>query len=289
MHFAPTPDSTRQSQGAEAVLIQGELHSFHDRARTLMLPGASSEPVHTFAELAERVSLSDNRYGLMALENSIAGALLPNYLLLERFGLQICGEVYLRISHALLTLPGTSIDEVHTVLSHPMALRQCTKLFEQHPSWRRVEGYDTAGAAQSLAQQAGKHNAAIAPAWCADAYGLRIARAAVEDNPHNWTRFVLVSAHLTTATGANKTSLALSLSHSKGALLAVLRVFAEAELTLTKIQSLPLIGKPWEYRFFIDFEHPQELQLSELLDELHGVTVDLLQLGTYVSGKHLEP
>ena len=309
--LTPPPPSSRQQAAPASVaaasgpiLIQGERYSFHDRARELLLPDCASEPVRSFDALTARVARGDGARGLMAIENSIAGALLPNYLLLERHDLRIVAEVYLRISHALLARPGTTAADVRTVLSHPMALRQCTRVFAQHPHWRRLEGHDTAGAAAALTLPDSAHDAAIAPRWCAEAFGLEVLAAGIEDNPHNWTRFVLVErAAEALMHSGTKTSIAFSLRHEAGSLLRALEVLAPhpgapgdtpspaqpSRYSMTKIQSLPQVGKPWHYRFFVDFEHDREAQPSDLLTRLAAEVTDLRHLGTYAHGQHHTP
>ncbi len=273
---------------AGAVCIQGERHSFHHRAVQALLPGREVAPVRSFPLLAQKVAATEGRLGLMAIENSVAGALLTNYLLLEEHELRIHAEVYLRISHALLTVPGAGLDEVRTVESHPMALAQCREFFARRPRLRPVEAYDTAGSAEAVAAGGQVSRAAIAPLWCAEPYGLAVAAEAIEDSPHNWTRFFLIGATDAESFGT-KTSVAFSVGHHVGSLVRPLQVLAEAGSSLTKIQSLPIVGKPWAYRFFADFLHPAGPPPTDLLAGLAGASNDLHHLGTYPEGKHHEP
>ena len=274
------------------VVIQGELHSFHHRAAGLLLPGVDVEPARSFPSLAQSLTDAPGRLGLMAIENSVAGALLTNYLLLEEHDLRVLAEVYLRISHAVLAPAGVTLDAVRTVESHPMALRQSRGFLREHRGLRPVETYDTAGAAAEVARAAAPDRAALAPLWCAEAFGLSVLAEAVEDNPHNWTRFVLVSAappggHR--SCGGPKTSVAFSLDHTAGSLAEVLTLLAARGCSLTKIQSLPVVGRPWEYRFFCDFLHAPTAERPAASEALAEVTRDLTYLGTYAVGQHLEP
>lgn len=276
----------------EGIVIQGEAHSFHHRAAGLLLPGSAVESVRSFPRLAQALSAQPGRLGLMAIENSVAGALLTNYLLLEEHDLRIVAEVYLRISHAVLAPPGSGLEGVRTIESHPMALRQCRGFLRERPWLRPVESYDTAGAAAEVARAADPSRAAVAPAWCADAFGLVALASGAEDNPHNWTRFVLVSAPPANGHGEPagfKTSVAFSLDHTAGSLAEVLTLLAARGCSLTKIQSLPVVGRPWEYRLFCDFTHEPSEGRPEALVGLARATRDLTYLGTYVLGQHHEP
>ena len=247
------PPGTRLRPG-RGILIQGERLSFHHRAAEALLPGVATVPVGSFPALTARLEAQPAQVGLMAIENSVAGALLTNYLLLEQHGLQIVGEVYLRVSHSLLALPGTSLADIERVESHPMALAQCRAFFAAHSQLAPVEAYDTAGSALKVAKERVPSLAALAPLWCAEPMGLQVLAKAVEDNPHNWTRFVLVrhARPLTElgAGGVTKVSVSFSVAHESGSLARALRLVADAGCSLTKIQSLPAIGEPWKYRFF---------------------------------------
>ncbi len=270
------------------VLIQGEEHSFHHRAALALLGETMVVPVASFPELTLKLTESQTQLGLMAIENSLAGALLTNYLLLEEQDLTILGETYLRISHCVMSVPGSKIQELKTVESHPMALRQCRGFFRNQRSITPIETFDTAGSARIVAEAKDDTRGAIAPKWCANAYGLEVLAEAVEDNPHNWTRFVLV-AHADSPLGGTKTSIAFSVMHRAGSLADVLGVLAGEGVSLTKIQSLPLVGEPWKYRFFVDFVHPYCDAPTSLLRTLAGHTKDLIHLGTYDEGQHHEP
>jgi len=273
---------------ASGVLIQGEEHSFHHHAARALLKETPVVPVASFPELTLKLAESPQQLGLMAIENSVAGALLTNYLLLEEQHLTILGETYLRISHSVMAQPGTTIDDLKTIESHPMALAQCRGFFRAHRSIRPVETFDTAGSARMVMEAKDPTRGAIAPAWCAAPYGLEVLAKAVEDNPHNWTRFVLV-AHADSPVGGTKTSIAFSVMHRAGSLADVLGVLANEGVSLTKIQSLPLVGKPWKYRFFVDFVHAYCDEPTALLRTLAGHTKDLIHLGTYDEGQHNEP
>lgn len=284
----PTIQSQLAGRLSLGVLIQGEQHSFHHHAVRTLLGEENVIPVSSFPELALKLAESPQQLGLMAIENSIAGALLTNYLLLEEQHLTILGETYLRISHSVMALPGTRIEHLKTVESHPMALAQCRGFFRQHRSITPIETFDTAGSARMVSEAKDSSRGAIAPAWCAVPYGLNVLAKAVEDNPHNWTRFVLV-AHADSPLGGTKSSIAFSVMHRAGSLADVLGILAKKGFSMTKIQSLPLVGEPWKYRFFVDFVHPYCDAPTEILRALAAYTKDLIHLGTYDEGQHHEP
>ena len=284
------PAKSAPPHAGEPLPIQGELHSFHARAAELLLPGCQPQPTRSFPELARDVAATPGSRGLMAIENSVAGALLTNYLLLEEHDLRIVGETYLRISHSVLVPKGATWDSVRQLESHPMALAQCRSLFRARPALTPLERYDTAGAAREVAEAADLSRGAVAPAWCAAAYGLEVLAEAVEDNPHNWTRFVLVTSSATeqhVVDASAKTSVAFSVAHESGALLAALEHLRARGASMTKIQSLPLVGRPWEYRFFVDFAVDGGPSATDaILARLVRATTDLRHLGTYAAGQH---
>ena len=287
---AAAPPSSAPSPGG--VLIQGERLSFHHRATRALLPQAEVVPVASFPELCARLEAQPGQLGLMAIENSVAGALLTNYLLIEEHGLKIHAEVYLRISHNLLAPPGATLEALRRVESHPMALRQCRALFREREHLTPVEAYDTAGSAIRVAEVADPTLGAIAPIWCAEELGLEVLAKAVEDNPHNWTRFVLVRhgyGETADTTATCKCSVSFSVAHESGTLARALQLLAYTGASLTKIQSLPAVGKPWEYRFFADFLLPAKRGAAEVLGLLAEHTRGLTHLGTYPEGQHVDP
>ncbi len=284
------------SDFSAGVLIQGERGSFHHRATELLLPGVDVVPMASFPALASRLEAGSRQLGLMAIENSVAGALLTNYLLIEQHDLRIVAEIYLRISHSLMAPPTASIADLRTVESHPMALAQCRGFFAANTHLRPVEAYDTAGGAEIIARAADPHRAALAPIWCAAPLGLQVLAEAVEDSPHNWTRFVLVrhrhalsTSEFDVEASAAKSSVAFSLAHDPGSLALALTALAEKDCSLTKIQSLPIVGEPWAYRIFADYLRPEGLASSAVLHTLGQLTRNLTHLGDYAEGQHHQP
>ncbi|UOQ97783.1 prephenate dehydratase [Hymenobacter sp. 5317J-9] len=269
------------------VSIQGFQGSFHEvAARQFFGAAPVLLPCATFAAVVAHVVQGTAEAGLMAMENSLAGSILPNYLLLERHAVQVTGEVYLPIHQHLLALPGTTLADVQQVHSHPMALRQCGEFLDRHPHWKLVETDDTGHSAQLLAQHRTPGVAVVAGAQAAEQFGLQILAPAIHDDPHNYTRFlVLERAEMAQPNPqADKASLYFCAPHAPGSLAAVLTRVAAHGLNLSKLQSCPRPGQPWHYGFHADVEFENLAQLEALLADLAPVTEELRVLGTYRRG-----
>ncbi|MBD2723859.1 prephenate dehydratase [Hymenobacter armeniacus] len=269
------------------VSIQGFQGSFHEvAARQFFGAAPALLPCATFAAVVAHVVHGTAEAGLMAMENSLAGSILPNYLLLERHPVRVTGEVYLPIHQHLLALPGTTLAAVQQVHSHPMALRQCGEFLDRHPHWKLVETDDTGHSAQLLAQHRTPGVAVVAGAQAAEQFGLHILAPAIHDDPHNYTRF-LVLEHADSARPdplADKASLYFCAPHAPGRLAAVLARVAAHGLNLSKLQSCPRPGQPWHYGFHADVECENPAQLEALLADLAPVTEELRVLGAYRRG-----
>ena len=272
------------------IAIQGGLGAFHEIAAQNYFPDGGLEivPSLTFSDLVNKASdpnLAEG--GIMAIENSIAGSLLDNYRLLNTSTLNICGEVYLRIRHNLMALPGTDLSEINEVHSHPVALAQCLDFFENHPRVILVESIDTALSAKNIKENNLNGIAAIASSAAANLYDLEILSSGIEDNKQNFTRFLILNRNKNKDTRSNKASVSFCLPHSPGSLAKILTQLAQSGANLTKIQSVPLVGKEWQYIFFIDFVQ-EPAQLMNSLKQLEEITIDLNILGTYQSGNYYE-
>ena len=269
------------------VSIQGFQGSFHEvAARQYFGAAPALLPCSTFGAVVAHVVAGTADAGLMAMENSLAGSILPNYLLLERHAVQITGEVYLPIHQHLLALPGTTLAQVQAVLSHPMALRQCGDFLARHPHWQLVETDDTGQSAQLLAETRMPGVAVVAGAQAAALFGLSILAPAIHDDPHNYTRF-LVLARADAAPHdprADKASLYFCTPHAPGSLARVLTRVATHGLNLSKLQSCPRPGQPWHYGFHADVEFEEMEQLEALLTDLGPMTEELRVLGAYRRG-----
>lgn len=266
------------------VAIQGIRGSYHHQAAQRYYgQGVEVLEKMSFRALAQSVKRGEADEGIIAIENSIAGSILPNYALLSQYELAIHGELYTPIRHALLSLPGASLRSLSAVRSHPMAILQCQAFFEAYPHIRLVEASDTAGSAAQVRQGGDAAVGAIASEAAAALYGLEIRARDIQTVKHNFTRFVILKRTEMGWTGDfNKVSIQFSTAHECGSLAAVLSIFAENQVNLTKIQSIPIIEKPWEYAFFADLT---------LLDSQHWEAISravkpqvqaLSILGTYV-------
>ena len=249
------------------IAIQGIRGSFHHiAAESFFGKDIVLEECLNFADIPKCISQNQADFGIMAIENSIAGALLPNYALIDTHHLSIIGECYLHIEHHLMALARQDIQNIKQIHSHPMALLQCSDFLEQYPHIRLIEDKDTAYAAQRVAQQ-DIHGAVIAPVLAAEMYQLKIVASGIQNIKRNYTRFFVVAKKLNALKHGTKASLKFVLKHQIGSLGSILNIFAEHNVNLSKIQSLPIIEKPWEYAFFTDliFEDPKDYQKA-LLD-----------------------
>ena len=237
----------------------------------------------SFDALVDKLLSKEADQGVMAIENSIAGSIIPNYALVNHNDLHIIGEYYLNIHHNLMVLKGQKIENITEVSSHPMALLQCKEYFRQYPHVRLVEDVDTAETAKRIQEQKLKHVAAIAPNVAAELYGLDIVANDIQTIQNNATRFIIVKTKNNVLPEAEitKASLRFITDHKRGSLAAVLNVMSDCRLNLTKIQSLPVIETPWKYAFFVDVtftEYKDFVKAKSLLDIM---AEDFKVLGEY--------
>ena len=273
------------------VSIQGFKGSFHEvAARQYFGLKPALLPCATFGAVVAHVVNGTAGAGLMAMENSLAGSILPNYLLLERHAVRVTGEVYLPIHQHLLALPGTTLADVQAVHSHPMALRQCGDFLDAYPHWKLVETDDTGHSAQLLAENQTPGVAVVAGAQAAAQFGLQILAPAIHDDPNNYTRFLVLERADTARPDphADKASLYFYTSHAPGSLAVVLTIVAAHGLNLSKLQSCPRPSQPWHYGFHADVEFEEAAQLDALLVDLTAITEELRVLGTYQRGRMAE-
>lgn len=274
------------------VAIQGEAGCFHDAAaREFFLPrGLEPETVEcaTFQALADAMAADASLLGIMAIENTIAGSLLPNHELMRKLNARIIGEHKMRISHSLCALPGQTTDDITEVNSHPMAIMQCERFLRSFPHMRMVEKNDTAGSAREIAQAKLSGHAAICSSYAARLYGLDILAEGIETNKHNFTRFLiladpLVAPGLAPAPGkADKASLVFTLPHTRGALSKVLTILSFYDINLTKIQSTPIVGREWEYRFYADVTFDDPVRYHQAIGAITPLLSDFRELGLYI-------
>ncbi len=240
-----------------SVAFQGEPGAFSgEAARKLLGQSTALKPCETFEKMFTEVESGSCDYCLAPIENSLFGSVYQNYDLLLKHNLRIVGETSLRIVHNLIAAPGTRIEDVRRVYSHPVALGQCVKFLSGQTEIRSVAAYDTAGSVKMIMESRESGAAAIASAAAADVYGAQILVPGIEDDQANFTRFLLLAredAGAPTPTGADKTSIVFSLENRVGSLYRAMAVFALRDIDLMKIESRPLVGRPWEYSFYLDF------------------------------------
>jgi len=270
------------------VTIQGYEGSFHQvAARQFFGKNVAVIPCATFREvvrIGEDAKQSDG--GVMAIENSIAGSILPNYNLLQKSKLQVIGEVYLSISQNLLVYPGVKLEEIKEVHSHPMAILQCLDYLENQ-DWKLVETEDTALSAKHLREHKSKHTAAIASKFAAQLYDLDVIGPDIHTLKNNITRFLIMvpAKQKLEIADANKASIYFQTDHSKGILSKVLAKIAQGGANLSKLQSMPIPGSTFKYGFYADIEFEQKKQLDKLLADLKLMTNNFKMFGMYKKGK----
>lgn len=272
------------------VTIQGIAGCFHDAAARNYFKGEDVDAVEceTFPELFETLDGDASLLGIVAIENTIAGSLLTNHELLRRSNLKIVGETKMRISHVLCCLPEDTIDTITEVNSHPMALMQCEQFLRRHRRFNVVEKSDTAGSARDIARDKLKGHAAVCGKYAAELYGLKILQEGIETNKRNFTRFLIVADPLVAgdlvprAELINKSSIEFTLPHTNGALAKVLTILSFYDINLSKIQSLPIVGREWEYRFYVDLTFDSYVRYRQAIDAVKPLMNDFKILGEYV-------
>ena len=268
------------------VAFQGEMGAFSSQAaRKLLGEGIQLVPCETFEQMFASVENGGSDYCLAPIENSLFGSVFQNYDLLLKHNLQIVGETSLRIVHNLIAPAETTFESIERVYSHPVALGQCLHFFSKHPEMKPVAAYDTAGSVKMLMDSREAGAAAIASAAAADVYGARILASGIEDDRQNFTRFLLLERETEMnepPLDADKTSIVFALEHRTGALFRAMAVFALREIDLTKIESRPLVGRPWEYSFYLDFiGNTAKHQVRNALAHLAEFATSIKVLGCY--------
>jgi chorismate mutase/prephenate dehydratase len=273
--------ASKKVQGV-AVAYQGEPGAYTEEAAFEFFgPSTKGLPRETLDEVFESVESGGSPFAMVPVENSLEGSITRAYDLLLDSPLMVCGETELRISHCLIAMEGATLDSVRTVYSHPQALGQ-SRNFLKHLNAELVPASDTAGSARMIKEAGRLDSAAVASARAAELYGMKILAKEIEDNPHNFTRFFVLSKEDSPPTGNDKTSIVFSLKHKPGALYDCLREFAERKVNLTKLESRPTRHQPWEYNFYMDFAgHREEKDVAEALKALEEHAVFVKILGSY--------
>ncbi|GHT06324.1 prephenate dehydratase [Bacteroidia bacterium] len=277
----------------KTVAIQGVQGAYHElAARTFFADRGENEveilPCILFKDVIETVKTDPNKIGIMAIENTIAGSLLQNHELIRNSDLVVFGEQKIRISHSFAALPGETLESLTEVNSHPIALMQCGDYLNAHPWIKVVESEDTALSAQIIAEKKLAGHAAICSRYAADLYGLKVLDEGIETNKRNFTRFLLLANRslaekMVDETKISKSSIVFTLPHTEGSLSKVLTILSFYDVNLTKIQSLPVIGREWEYLFYVDFTFDTILKYHQGLDAIRPLTNDLKILGEYIA------
>lgn len=268
------------------IAIQGIATSFHEVAAMTYF----KDPIQTveclsFHRLCESLKQGESDYAVMAIENSIAGSILPNYFLLQEYHFSIIGEVYLPIHMHLLALPGVKLSEITNIESHPMAIRQCTDYLHKLNGVQIMESDDTALSARKVKEQKLKTTAAIANEHAAKKFGLAILEKRIETHKKNFTRFLILTRKSKTIAESNKASLSFEVANEVGSLADALMTFKTNSINLSKIQSIPIIGKPSEYSIHVDVEWKKrksyDLAIQEVLRQVRNLNI----LGEYKKAK----
>jgi prephenate dehydratase len=279
----------------KTVAIQGIKGAYHEiAARKYFQEKGEQEidilPCDQFKDVISAVKKDPNLVGIIAIENTIAGSLLQNHELIRESDLVVVGEQKIRISHSFASLPSDSLETITEVNSHPIALMQCADYLTTLPRVKIVEEGDTALSAKLIAENNLKGHAAICSRYAAELYGLKILDEGIETNKRNFTRFLLLATRwladeLVESAEISKSSIVFTLPHSEGSLSKVLSILSFYDINLTKIQSLPILGREWEYLFYVDLTFNNLLKYKQGLDAIRPLTKDFKILGEYKEQK----
>lgn len=263
------------------VSFQGEPGAYSEQAVFNYFGAAETVPCESFDMMFDSVISGRSDAALAPIENSLAGSIHQNYDLLLRHDLHIVGEYFLRVRHCLIAMPGARMEDIQTAISHPQALGQCAA-YLRGKGIKPETVYDTAGSVKMLKASGAMDTAAIASKRAAELYGMQILEEGIEDNQENFTRFLAIQKQAVVPSGESKTSIVFTLKNVPGSLFKAMSVFALRDIDLTKIESRPLQGKPWEYLFYIDLVgSTQDETVQRALDHLIEYAVTLRVLGSY--------
>ncbi|TCC94675.1 prephenate dehydratase [Pedobacter hiemivivus] len=265
------------------VAIQGIKASFHEEAAFKFF-GKDIQTIecNSFKQTCESLEKKEADFVVMAIENSIAGSLLPNYTLIREYNFAVVGEVYLPIQLHLMALPGVKFEDIKFATSHPIAIRQCVDFFYDYPHIQVIEGNDTAACAKKIKEEQLTDTVAIANTLAAELYGLNIIERRIESNKKNYTRFLILKLDKTAEMeDSNKASICFQVGNHVGALSKILNIFAEQQVNLTKIQSMPVLGKRNEYYFYVDMEWTSTENYDKAVRQALKYTVNFNIMGEY--------
>lgn len=297
MNSCPRGGSFFYKDMKRKVAIQGIGGCNHYIAARLFFKDDNLETIDcdTFRELAGHVVNDPSILGIMAIENTIAGSLLQNYRLLQDNRLVIVGEYKLRITHSLVALPGTALEDIREINTHPMAFMQCQEFLDRLPDVKLVEKDDTAGSARWIKENNLRDHAAICPAGAAELYGMEVLAEGIETNKRNFTRFLVLANRDAAADvlkelgvepeNINKSSLVFTLPHTSGSLSKVLTILSFYDMNLSMIQSMPIVGQEWRYQFYVNLLFPDYRRYRQAIDAILPLVDDLEILGEYMEGE----
>lgn len=282
-----TGNSGAESQNIE-VAFQGEPGAYSEIAlgRYFQADEIVARPCASFRDVFEAVLTGRVRYGVLPIENSLAGSIHENYdLLLQYPDIRIAGETKIRVIHSLIASPQATVEDIERVRSHPQALSQCAQFLDKYPSWERLPFYDTSGSVAFLAEKGDVSDAAIAHSETARRYGMRVLAEGIETNPQNYTRFVIIAREENAEVAVpDLASIVFSTPDESGSLFSCLELIARHQLNMKKLESRPIHGRPWQYMFYVDLEVAAKIEVFEqCMLELGGVAPDLRVLGMYRS------
>ncbi len=269
--------------GSARTAIMGEMGTFsHNACIHYFGDDMPVDAKPSYRAVFEAVKSGDARYGVIPLENSLTGSIHENYDLLLEYDLSIVAEVTLRIIHNLIGKPGTTLDQIRTVMAPAQAMEQCRQFLDQHDSWQRVSVNATGSAVKTISQSDGHAAAAIGSEESAKRFGMAVIESAIETNPRNYTRFAVIAVRPQSGGARNKSSLVFATGNQPGALADILKIFADNGVNLVKLESRPIHGKPWEYMFYADVEADAgDPSFGAVIDAVRGATEFLKVLGTY--------
>ncbi len=274
---------------AKTIAIQGGYGAFHEIAAHHYFENEEIRilPRNTFRDMVTSLKDRKSDFGIMAIENSLAGSIIPNYNLIINTKMHIIGEIYLRIKQNLVAMPGVKISQLKEVYSHPMAILQCQDFFDALPGIRLIESIDTAMSAEEIAEKKLMDTGAISSRLAADKYGLDILAESIETNKMNYTRFLILSDNgvKIPTEEVSKASVYFTVAHKFGSLSKILSILSYYEINMAKIQSMPIPGKDWEYMFFVDVEISDFDMYKKSLEAIRPFTPSLGILGEYKKGK----
>jgi prephenate dehydratase len=274
------------------IAIQGGYGAFHEIAAYHYFGQENVDilPLNTFKDMMKSLKKHQADFGIMAIENSLAGSILPNYSLVKDSRMSIIGEIYLRINQNLVALKGQKISQLREVFSHPMAILQCQLFFDKYPEIKLIESIDTALSAKEIHDKQLTGVGAIASDLAAQKYDLDVLAAGIETNKMNYTRFLILKENnglSMVVNNPNKASIHFALAHKTGSLSKILSILSYYDLNLTKIQSLPIVGEEWAYQFYVDLMFEDYQWYRKSLDAIKPFTSELGILGEYVKGKSI--